>query len=616
MRPLMPPALLIRSTAIWVPTRAVLPPAAAAPLSGWSVPILRVLACPNAPRHGAGTSMPAPSAPAVAAPRPSNRRRVSLPLYQKLSSFAHGSSFQSSAMSVTPWVAPSPLSSPPLGERGVRRLGLLPRDGFERFLEDLYRSPNFLLPMRQRHVELRRGLDHSAPEHRLGEGGVQPAVGRERGAVVGDGPVGEIDLEHRRLAGHLGREARLSGGLGQSCLEPRPRREQPLVLARLPQLGERREPRGGRDRIAVESAGLEDHLTRALQLLGEVAHDVASAYHGGQRKTAADDLAERRQIGHDTVILLGAAPGEAEAGDDLVEDQRDAVSRGHLPYAAEKCRVRDDEALEGLHDHRGQILVMRLDDGLRLGQIVERRDQHLFLDGLVDARRVRRGRRPGLGGAGANAHEGIVVSAVEAALEFQDLVSLAEGARQPQREERRLTPRRAEAHLLGTGHRLAEQLRERQRGLGELEIGRALAELSLDRGQDGRMSMSQHQRTRAQDVIDILAARIVVESRALALPDDAGELLRGIVAAERAAGEQAQGLLEQRVFFGAAAGWGCHRPRWRSERLVAFIPQAGGAPQLLRRWINRGTTSGLEPESPAGSGLAVKCQEVVHPSCP
>src|ERR1700719_3661293 len=81
----MPPDLLMRSTAIWVPISAVCPPPAAAPESGGSVPILNGLAWPKAPRHGAGTSMVAPSAPAAAAPYPTSRRRVSLPLYQNCS---------------------------------------------------------------------------------------------------------------------------------------------------------------------------------------------------------------------------------------------------------------------------------------------------------------------------------------------------------------------------------------------------------------------------------------------------------------------------------------------------------------------------------------------------
>src|ERR1700693_917781 len=84
-RPLMPPALLMRSTAIWVPTRAVLPPAAAEPESGCSVPILYGLAWPKAACHGAGTSIVAPSAPALAALHPISRRRVTLPLYQNSS---------------------------------------------------------------------------------------------------------------------------------------------------------------------------------------------------------------------------------------------------------------------------------------------------------------------------------------------------------------------------------------------------------------------------------------------------------------------------------------------------------------------------------------------------
>src|SRR5207244_7658096 len=89
-RPLSPPDLLMRSTAIWVPTSAVLPPAAAVPESGWSTPTLYGLACPNAARHGAGTSMVAPTAPAAAVPSPRNVRRVVLPLHHM--SFAQGSS--------------------------------------------------------------------------------------------------------------------------------------------------------------------------------------------------------------------------------------------------------------------------------------------------------------------------------------------------------------------------------------------------------------------------------------------------------------------------------------------------------------------------------------------
>src|SRR3990170_2385675 len=97
-RPLRPPDLLIRSTAICTPTSAVLPPAAAAPLSGCSVPTLYALAWPKASLHHAGTATVPPRAPAATTPNPRNRRRVVLPLYQKSSAWAHFSAVHFSAM--------------------------------------------------------------------------------------------------------------------------------------------------------------------------------------------------------------------------------------------------------------------------------------------------------------------------------------------------------------------------------------------------------------------------------------------------------------------------------------------------------------------------------------
>src|SRR5205807_4788503 len=93
---LMPPAWLMRSAASCVPTSAVVPPAAAAPVSGCRTPILKGLAWPKASRQGAGTSMPPPIAPAAAAERPRNLRRVVLPRHQM--SLAQGSSCQRSAI--------------------------------------------------------------------------------------------------------------------------------------------------------------------------------------------------------------------------------------------------------------------------------------------------------------------------------------------------------------------------------------------------------------------------------------------------------------------------------------------------------------------------------------
>ena len=180
-------------------------------------------------------------------------------------------------------------------------------------------------------------------------------------------------------------------------------------------------------------------------------------------KAAAHDLAEGGQVRHHPVVLLGAAVGEAEAGDDLVEDQRDAVARGDRAHALEKARLRHDQPLERLHDHRGEIVVVRLDHRLGLGQVVERGDQHLALDRVRDAGRVRGGGRERLRLARAHAHQGVVVHAVEAALELQDLVPAADRRARP--AARRRSPR-CRCRRSGPAPRRAPRGRSPRRGPG------------------------------------------------------------------------------------------------------------------------------------------------------
>src|ERR1700730_8013584 len=124
-RPLTPPDLLMRSTAICTPTSAVFPPAAAKPDSGCSVPILYGLAWPNAGRHGAGTSIMAPGAPAALALHPMRRRRVSLPLYQNVAS--RSSRLLLSVIAVPLWFAQTRLRFPPRAQR--RKPRSYPRPG-------------------------------------------------------------------------------------------------------------------------------------------------------------------------------------------------------------------------------------------------------------------------------------------------------------------------------------------------------------------------------------------------------------------------------------------------------------------------------------------------------
>jgi hypothetical protein len=150
------------------------------------------------------------------------------------------------------------------------------------------------------------------------------------------------------------------------------------------------------------------------------------------------------------------------------------------------------------------------------------------------------------------------VDAVEAALELEDLVALAEGAGDAEREEGRLAAAAAETDLLGARDGPAELLGEGQGRLAELEVRRALAELGLDRGDHRGMGMAQHEGAAAQDVVNVLAAREVIEPRPPGLAHDEGQLLRGVVPPQDASREDPHRGLEQSFFFRTAAGRTCH----------------------------------------------------------
>src|SRR5882672_12092351 len=120
--------------------------------------------------------------------------------------------------------------------------------------------------MRERHVDLLRGLDDAALEERPREGGVERHVRRQRRAIVGDGLVGEVDLEDGCLPGNLRGKARRAGGLLEGRLDPVARPEQALVGPRLSQLCEGGEPGGAGDGVAVERPRLLNLSARALVL--------------------------------------------------------------------------------------------------------------------------------------------------------------------------------------------------------------------------------------------------------------------------------------------------------------------------------------------------------------
>src|SRR5439155_1273485 len=139
------------------------------------------------------------------------------------------------------------------------------RDGRERLTENFDGFVDVRVGVGERDIDLVHGLDDAAAHELLIESLDPLAVRRERRAIVDDLAVGEEDVEDRRLAGHPRGEPVLGDRDRQAVAEPRSGPEEPRVRARLPELGESRQARGARDRVAVEGPGLPDVVRRALE---------------------------------------------------------------------------------------------------------------------------------------------------------------------------------------------------------------------------------------------------------------------------------------------------------------------------------------------------------------
>ena len=112
----------------------------------------------------------------------------------------------------------------------------------------------------------------------------------------------------------------LGGRRAQAGFQPRAELLEALVRRVVAQRAERARAGGRGQRIAAERAGLK-HLAGRQH----VVHDLGAAAVGPDGQAAADDLAERRQVGLDAQPLLRPAIGHAEAGHHFVADQQRAV---------------------------------------------------------------------------------------------------------------------------------------------------------------------------------------------------------------------------------------------------------------------------------------------------
>ena len=285
--------------------------------------------------------------------------------------------------------------------------------------------------------------------------------------------------------------------------------------------------------------------------------DALLRQHRAHRHAAVGQaLGDRHQVRrHAEGLRREGLAGAAEAGDDLVEDQQDAVPVADLAQALQVALRRDQHARRAGHrldDHRrDRRRVMQRDQALQVvGQFRAMRRQAdaegiagdvVGVAQVVDARQ-QRPEHLAVGDHAAHRHAAEVDAVITAlAADEAGALAFAAGAVVGQRDlQRRLHRLRAgvgEEHLVHALGRDAGQPRGEFEGLGmaHLEGGSEvqLRRLFLDRPHDARPVVACVHAPQAGDAVQDLAPLVVGEVHAVRARQQARRLLELPVGGER-----------------------------------------------------------------------------------
>ena len=187
-------------------------------------------------------------------------------------------------------------------------------------------------------------------------------------------------------------------------------------------------------------------------------HDLSAAAERADGKSAADDLAEGRQVWHDVVECLSAAPGDAKPGHYLVEYQDAAVPASEFAQPFQISwhgRYATHVTGDRFEDHRGDLLRVS-GEGLADGfEIVERQGQRLRGNGFWNTRAVGNAERQNPGSCLDEQRVGVTVVA---AVELDDEISTGKPARQTDGRHGRFGPGVDHADLLDARYHCDDQL--------------------------------------------------------------------------------------------------------------------------------------------------------------
>ena len=389
-------------------------------------------------------------------------------------------------------------------------------------------------------LERARGQGDAPVEQVVEEAGVAGAVGLFGGGVVVGGLVGEEEAHEGADGGDLHGEAGLGdhgGEVGRQL--GRPARQ--LHVGGVVEEVEDGQAGGGGQGVPRQRARLVDGPAG-----GEHRHHVGPAPEGGEGQSPADDLAEGGEVGGDAEVGLGAAGAEAEAGDDLVEDEEGAGPVARLAESVEEARRRGDEAHVGRHrldHHRGHVVADLGDDVVGDDEGVgDRRLGHAGRAGQAEG-----------GQAAAAGGQEVVGVAVVAAVEDHDAVAAGEAAGHPDGRHARLGAAGDEPDALARRHPVADGLGQEDLPLGGGAVRRALGGGPGDGLDDLGVGVAEDRRPPRLDVVGVLAALDVPHVGALGPGHEVGgaaDLAEGPDGRVDAAGDDVAGPLEQALVAG------------------------------------------------------------------
>ena len=235
-------------------------------------------------------------------------------------------------------------------------------------------------------------------------------------------------------------------------------------------------------------------------------HDVGPAAVGTDRHAAADDLAQRGQVGSDAEQRLGTTQGHAKAGHDFVEDQQGSAVVRQLAQRPQKRFARDHTAHVAhhrLHDHGGDVLAFSLERFAKHFDIVVRQHQRVLGRAPGHAGRVGHAQRRG-GTAGG--HQQAVDVPVVVAGELDDPIAPGEAARQPDGAHRGFGARVDQPHLFDRGNQVDDQFGQLVFRFGRRTETGSRVNRRDHRLSHARMTMSQDHRAPRSDVVDVAIA--------------------------------------------------------------------------------------------------------------